>query len=231
LNFFFHGELGAQQTNPSDKDFYELKELFDQVNGPDYTLLNGRQYEVLNSGNTHPFFKTEQYRPGSVVLEGEAYEGVTINYDIHDQQLILQYPVNSGQDLQIVLNRESIDRFQIDGLTFRRMPFPESGSAFFQVLYPGDLSCFLLWKKTLIRSTVSGTTRYTYSKQSREVYLQREGQLFQVKNASSFTGMFDDAYQKEIKAFLRREKIRFRDASEKELLELMNFCSNLIHGG
>ena len=233
LNFLLNQALNAQHIEVSEKGFYELKEHFDQQNGPDYNLLNGRQYERLNSGNSHPFFNTEQYRPGSIVLKGQAYENVPINYDIHDQQLILQYPGisgntgNSGQDLKIVLNRALIDHFQIDGLSFRRISEPETGSSFFQVLSSGHISCFLRWEKTLFHSTASGITSYTYSKQSREVYLQKEGKLFPVKNSASFTSVFDEAFQKDIKAFLRREKINFRNASEKQLLELMNFCVEL----
>ena len=231
LNFFLNRALSAQQIYVSEKGFYELKENFDHLNGPDYNLLNGRQYDLLNSGKSHPFFKTDRYRPGSLLLNGETYDSITINYDIFDQQLTLQYPGNSGQDLKVVLNREMIDHFQIDGLTFRLMSFPETGSSFFQVLSSGDMSCFLLWKKTLSRSTLSGNTSYKYSKQSREVYLQREDRLYVVRSRSSFTSIYDEAYRKEIKEFLRREKIRFRNASDEKLGELMNFCIELIDSG
>jgi len=231
LNFFLNRALSAQQFYVSEKGLYELKENFDQLNGPDYNLLNGRQYDLLNSGKSHPFFNTDRYRPGSLLLNGETYDSITINYDIFDQQLTLQYPGNSGQDLKVVLNREMIDHFQIDGLTFRLMSFPETGSSFFQVLSSGDMSCFLLWKKNLSRSTVSGNTSYKYSKQSREVYLQREDRLYVVRSRSSFTSIYDEAYRKEIMEFLRREKIRFRNASDEKLGELMNFCIELIHSG
>ncbi len=231
LNFFLNKALSAQHINVSEKGFYELKENFDQLNGPDYKLLNGRQYDLLNSGKSHPYFNTDRYRPGSLLLNGEPYDSITINYDISDQQLTLLYPGNSGQDLKVVLNREMIDHFQIDGLTFRLMSYPETGSSFFQVLSSGDISCFLLWKKTLSRSTVSGNTSYKYSKQSREIYLQREGRLYVVRSRSSFTSIYDEAYRKEIKEFLRREKIRFRNASDEKLGELMNFCIELIHSG
>ena len=231
LNFFLNKALSAQPTYVSEKEFYELKENFDHLNGPDYNLLNGRQYDLLNSGKSHPYFNTDRYRPGSLLLNGEAYDSVTINYDIFDQQLTLQYPGNSGQDLKVVLNREMIDHFQIDGLTFRLMSFPETGSSFFQFVSSGDISCFLRWEKRLNRSTYSGNTSYKYSKQSREIYLQREGQLYVVRSRSSFTGIFEEAYQKEIKGFLRREKIRFRNASDEKLGDLMNFCIELIYSG
>lgn len=232
LNFFQNKALSAQPTYVSEKGFYELKENFDHLNGPDYNLLNGRQYDPLNSGKSHPYFNTDRYRPGSLLLNGETYDSVTINYDIFDQQVILQYPGSiTDHDLKVVLNRELIDYFKIDGLTFRLMSFPETGSYFFQVVSSGDISCFLRWEKRLNRSTYSGITSYKYSKQSREIYLQWEGQLYAVRSRSSFSGIFDEAYQKEIKGFLRREKIRFKDASDEVLGRLMNFCIELIYSG
>jgi hypothetical protein len=232
LNFLLNKTLSAQPAYTSEKEFYQLKEHFDHLNGPDYNLLNGRQYELPYAGNSHPYFNTDLFRPGSLLLNGEAYDSVTINYDIFDQQLILQYPGSlSGHDLKVVLNRKSIDYFKIDGLTFRLMSFPETGNSFFQLVSSGNISCFLRWEKRLNRSTYTGNTSYKYSKQSREIYLQMEGQLYVVRNKSSFTGIFDEAYQEEIKGFLRREKIRFRNASDKELGRLMNFCMELIYNG
>jgi hypothetical protein len=232
LNFFLDKALSAQVPDVSGKGFYELKENFDHLNGPDYNLLNGRQYDPLNSGISHPYFNTDRYRPGSLLLNGEAYDSVTINYDIFDQQVILQYPVNiSGQNIKVVLNRELIDHFNIDGKTFRKMSYPETGSSFFQVVSPGEISCFLHWEKRLNRSTYSGNTSYNYSNQTREIYLQKEGHLYVVRSRSSFTGVFDETYQKEIKRYLRREKIRFRNASDEKLGDLMNFCIKLIYSG
>ena len=124
LNFFLNKALSAQVNYVSEKGFHELKENFDLLNGPDYNLLNGRQYYLPYSGTSHPYLNTDHYRPGSLLLNGEAYEGVTINYDIVDQQVILQHPGgNSGQETNVLLNTEFIDYFKIDGLTFRKMSF------------------------------------------------------------------------------------------------------------
>jgi len=232
LNFILNGALSAQVNYVSEEGFYELKEIFDYLNGPDYNLLNGRQFYLPYAGTSHPYFNTDRYRPGSLLLNGEAYDSVTINYDIYDQQVILQVPDwISGPNDKIVLNREMIGCFQIDGRTFRLMSFPETGTSFFQVLSSGEISCYLLWKKKLYRSSSSGNARLKYLKQSRRIYLQKEDQLLHVKNMSSFTGIFDEAYQKEIKGYLRREKIRFRSATDEELGDLMDFCIGLIHGG
>jgi len=216
----------------SENGFYELKEIFGYLNGPDYQLLNGRQYDLPNSGDSHPYFNTDRYRYGSLLLNGEAYDSVLINYDIHDQQVILQVPGwISDQNNKVVLNRETIDHFQIDGLRFRKMSFPETGTSFFQVMSSGEISCYLLWTKKLYRSSTSVNARKVYLKQTREIYIQKEDRLIPIKNRSSFVSAFDEAYRKEIKAFLRREKIRFKKVSDVKLGDLINFCTGIIQSG
>lgn len=232
LNFILNKALSAQVSYESENGFYELKEIFDRLNGPDYNLMNGRLSDLPYSSDSHPYFNTESYRSGSLLLNGEAYNSVLINYDIYDQQVILQVPGwISGLNNKVVLNRELIDCFTIDGRTFRLMSFPETGSSFFQVMSSGEISFYLLWTKKLYRSSSSINARLKYLKQSRRIYLQKDDQLFHVKNKSSFISIFDEAYQKEIKGFLRREKIRFRNASDEKLGDLMNFCVELINSG
>ena len=232
LNFLLSKALNAQSVFVSENEFLELKEIFDYLNGPDYNLLNGRLSDFPYSIDSHPYFNTDSYRRGSLLLNGEAYDNVLINYDIYDQQVILQLPDwISGLNNKLVLNRELIDYFEIDGHTFRLISSPETGTSFFQVISTGEISCYLHWTKNLYRSSTSVNARYKYLKQSRRIYLQKGDQLFLVKNKSSFTRIFDEAYQEEIKGYLRREKIRFRNESDEKLGDLMDFCAGLINGG
>ena len=232
LNFFLSKALTAQSTYISENEYYELKEIFDYLNGPDYNLLNGRLSDFPYSIDSHPYFNTDSYRHGSLLLNGEAYDNVLINYDIYDQQVILQLSEwISGLNNKVVLNRELIDYFEIDGLMFRLMSSPETRTSFFQVISTGEISCYLLWTKKLYRSSTSVNARYKYLKQSRTVYLQKEDQLFHVKNKSSFASIFDEAYREEIKGYLRREKIRFRNDSDEKLGDLMDYCMELTNGG
>ena len=232
LNFLLSEALKAQIAYISENEFLELKEIFDYLNGPDYNLLNGRLSDFPYSIDSHPYFNTDSYRYGSLLLNGEAYDSVLINYDINDQQVILELDGwISGLNNKLVLNRELIDYFKIDGLTFRLISTPETGTSFFQVISTGEISCYLHWTKNLYRSSTSVNARYKYLKQSRRIYLQKGDQLFLVKNKSSFTRIFDEAYQEEIKGYLRREKIRFRNESDEKLGDLMDFCAGLINGG
>ena len=176
LTFLVSG-LNAQVNDQSEKDFYLLKDYFNRSYGVDHNLLNGRQYHLVYSSVSHPFYNTDQYTAGSLLLNGVNYEDIPINYDIYKQELILQYTTYSGQSRMLVLTRELIDRFTLEEKIFRRMSFPETGARFFQVVSSGEISCYIYWEKKLAYSPSSFSTSYNYNKASRRVYFFKSGQL------------------------------------------------------
>jgi hypothetical protein len=227
LTAFLVSAIDAQVIYISENDLHETWEHFDHSYSSDYNLLNGRLYDLPYSANTHPFLHSDQFRPGSIRLNEEDYTGISINYNIHDQQVVLQYLSNSGLTQKLILNQEFIESFQLDGKLFRKLSFPETGTRFFQVVRTGDISCYFYWVKKLHMSSSSFNTPYSYSKQTRKVYLYKEGQLHLISDRSSFATLYNQAYRKEIEQFLRREKIRFRNVSEESLSHLIDFCIRL----
>lgn len=204
-----------------------MRDYYNRSYGSDYNLLNGRQYNLLYSSVSHPFFNSDRYRPGTLVLNTASYAGIPINYDIYKQQVVLQYTTYTGQPNQLVLNPELLDRFGLDGKEFIKLTFPGTGSSFYQVVRSGEISCYLHWEKKLFQSSTSSNTPYKYTKQFRKVYVVKEGQLFPVGNRASFTGLFDKVHEKEISRYLRREKIRLGKASDQSLGLLMDYCVSL----
>ncbi len=227
LIIFLGPTLAAQVSDETEREFYQVRNSYNNSYGSDYNLLNGRQYNLLYSSVSHPFYQSEGYRPGNLSLNGEDYKGIPLNYDIYKQQLILQYTTYSGQSNQLVLNNELIDGFGVEGKVFRKITLPAAGSRFFQVVSTGDIACFLYWEKKLFQSSSTSNTPYRYSKPSRDIYLYKTGEMYPIGGRSSFLALFDEAAWKEIKSFLRREKIHFRSASDETLGRLMDYCNHL----
>lgn len=225
LMAFLVNALDAQVIFISKNDLFDIREYYDRSYGSDYNLLNGRLYDLPYSPNTHPFLDSDRFRPGSIRLSEEDYTGIPINYNIHDQQVVLQYLSNSGFTRRLILNSELIESFQLDGKLFRKMTFPETGTMFFQVVRTGEISCYLYWEKKLNKTSSSFDTPYNYSKQTRRVYIYKKGQLYPISNRSSFTSLFNQAHMKEIELYLKREKIRFKSATEESLSDLIDFCT------
>ena len=218
------GAVNAQVITKAEKTFLETKSYFDRSYGTNFNLLNGRQYYLVYSSNSHPFLYSDQYCPENLWINEVSYEGIPINYDIYTQKLILQYTSYSGETRQLILNEELIDRFFLNGKDFRRLSFPETGFRYFQVVTSGELSFYFLWRKTMFYSPTSNSTPYNYTKPSRKAYLYKSGQLHSIKSRSSFTNAFEKKYRRDINRFLRKEQINFRSSTDDHIIRLMEYC-------
>ena len=133
----------------------------------------------------------------------------------------------TGRMIQLELSNEFIDEFTLDGKLFRKMSFPETGTRFFQVVYTGEISCYLIWGKNLVFMSTSLTNPYTFTSQSGKIYLNVSGQLHLIKSVSSLVEIFGSQYRKEIRRYKRRHRINFRNVSDESLRQLIQYCINL----
>ncbi len=219
--------LKAQDYGQYVRDFYELKEYYDNSYIADYNLWNGRRYlRPYSNSIGHPFFNSENFREGSLRINGTLYEDVLINYDITNQQVILQQTGHSNSTDQIILTRESIDEFSLDGRLFRQMSFPETGTGFFQIVSSGEISCYFTWRK---EATITSTQKrsYSFTPQIRKAYLVVSGQLNSFRSLSSFINIIGEQYKKEIRQYRRQHKFYLRSASDKEMKQLIDYCISL----
>ena len=219
--------LNAQVESEPEKSFLEVRAYFNQSYGANVNLLNGRQYYLLYSSNSHPFLDSEQYGAEELWLQGKQYEGIPINYDLYKQELVLQYSDYSGVARQLSLNEELIYGFTLNSRTFRKLLFPETGTGYFQVVYAGELSFYFFWEKTMYYSPASNSTPYNYTKASRKAYLKKSGALHAIKSRSSFTQVFDKRYRKDLNRYLRKEAISFKTSSDESIQHLMEYCEEL----
>ncbi len=222
--------LNAQESDQTAMDFNRMKDYFDHSYGPDYNLWNGKKYHKLHIKTIdHPFFNSDQFRKGSLLINGVRYEDVLINYDICNQHVILQYPGLSGGIEQIILTGEFIDEFTIDGKFFRKLSFPETGTRFFQIVDTDELSFYLYWEKDLVYNSTSLSTAYSFTSQSRKPYLLISGQLKSFISTSSLIDIFGKQFKKEIRSYIRQHQIYIREASEESLGMLIDYCTSLTH--
>lgn len=218
--------LNAQNSDQAAAEFYQLKDYFDRSYSEDYNLLNGKKfYRLYYNTIGHPFFNLDEFRKGSLLINGTRYEDVLIQYDIYNQQVILEKNDQKGQIEQIILTREFIGEFTLDGKLFRRMSFPETGPRFFQVVNAREVSCLLFWDKNMSIEGSTFTTHFT--EQKGDIYLLVSGQLYQIKNTASFIEIFGEQFSREIKRYKRRHKVSFRKVSDEGLRQLVNYCISL----
>jgi len=222
---FYSGAAKTQAQTINDSTLYRWKNYFDLSYGPDYNLINGVKYLYLYSDiEGHPFFGEDQFYKGSLVIANREYQDVYLKYEIYNQNIILQYSPFSGGTDQILLKNEDIHEFKIDGKLFRKYSFSETGTRFYQVVTSGKTYCLYYWEKILNYSTLSA---FNFSNQKKESFLVKNGKPYSFRNRRKFRKLFPVQYQKEIKQFIRKNKIRLKNESDSNIRHLLEFCNQL----
>src|SRR5512145_1757956 len=87
----------------------------DEVYGLDPVLYNGKKYTYFLPSGTggHQYLFSPDYFVGSVTIKGQTFEGITLNYDICNQQLLLQYAIEAGSLRIIEVSKAWLESFTL----------------------------------------------------------------------------------------------------------------------
>jgi hypothetical protein len=151
-------------------------ELIDRAYGQDQELVNGMQYynhHPRSMGN--PYLLEGFVHQGSVTIRGVVYNNVWLRYDIHSQQVEVEYRTLNGADNQVVLVGDRVDQFWIGEHFFRNLSFNSEPEQFYQVIGSGRMVFYIRWEKKLV--PVSGDSRFIeeFTSPKRKFLLEMDG--------------------------------------------------------
>lgn len=200
----------------------------DRVYGLDQTLCNGKKYNYApppgSKGNQ--FLLSPVYAAGSVTLKGKCYQDAILNYDILNQQLLLQYADEKGALNIIEVSKAWLKGFRLGNMNFELFG-PEKNPGYYQVLGEGSLRIFYFWRKTLNLNDVINSTNFVFSSALRDSYVLMNGQLKPFRTKRSLIKLFETEHRPEIKNYLRKNKIKVRKTSDKAMAEMIIFIGNI----
>ncbi|UCH15754.1 MAG: hypothetical protein JSV22_07245 [Bacteroidales bacterium] len=205
-----------------------LNSSFYDVYNLDGHLISGRKYfNRYPNAPGHPFFSSDEFKQGKVIVNGILYNDVLLKFDIVNQELVLQFSNVHGGNDQIILSSENISEFELDGRVFRKYEFPGKGKTYLQVLADNKITCLYSWKKSLISQRYSLDNPYKYSEQVSKAYLLINNHFIGFRGNSSFLKIFPGELHQEIKRFLKTNKINLKSASDNTVRQLVNYCTQI----
>ena len=209
----------------------EAHEFFDQLYKVDPRLINGDFYQSQSPAGVsgHPFFFSPGWKEGSVRFGGLDYNDLLLRYDVSGDQVILNTAGFTNSGLQLVLKKDSIREFIMNGYTFEQYPEddPFNGTRFCQILVEGKTDLLIIRSKKL-RITSTGLTDFAYQESESRI-LRYKGELIPYKNRNSLIRLFPDLKQ-DLKDYLRNNRLRLRRMKLQNHAEYVSFCNQLIEG-
>jgi len=204
----------------------------DNVYGSDPLLYNGRVYTAFYGmrAENNQYLVCSQFEPGSVTIHGVTFTDLLLNYDIYNQQLLLEYTGNPGFTFAIILSDAWLETFSIKDKKFRIFPVSDEVNRIYQEIGSDQTRILYFWKKYLQFDNTSGSSKNskrTFSNPSREMSLLTDGKIIKYWNNRSFVNLFNPEKKKEIREYINSRHINLKKASDEIVEQLIIFCNTL----
>lgn len=226
-----HSTVRAQIFAPEHGSlFHEIFTLTQERTGENPLLQNGIFYEYPYMGaKGHPFLNDNQFHNGSIIYRDQLYEGIGMKYDIFNQQIVMNQH-NGSEMVQSIPAREFISEFRIHGMLFKSMTFDNKNQSFYQVISEGEkLSCYYFWNKSRNESHENGAYKiYVFADAKPARYLLTGEKISRFRNNRSFVRLFPDGVKKQVREFLRSNKIKVDRTDDVAMKEVIHFCRTII---
>ena len=204
----------------------DLKSL-DKVYGLDPLLYNGVKYIYFLPPGTggHQYLQSPDYFTGSVTIKEETFDGITLNYDIYNQVLLLRYADDKGAFNIIEISKSWLKEFQLGNKYFKYLDLGD-GLKFYQFLGEGKIKLVYYWFKNL-NLDVGSSGNFTFTPSFRSSFILKDNRLMPYRNKRGFIDIMGKEHKKEIKKHIRKHKIKLKKATDEEMTELIDYIGNL----
>lgn len=207
--------------------FMHSVSAFNQVE-TDKRYINGYLYAETFPGTiAYPFFLSENWYMSELSMDGRQYEDLALRYDLYRDQVLYNHIHPSGSYI-IVLNKELIDAFAIDGHRFKKLPDSGHISAgmkegYYELLAEGKASFYVKWQKRLSDPGPDSRAEFTLIK---EWYILNDGEFKRVSGKSGILKVLED-HKKEVKSFIRKNRIVLISGKEPEVKRIIDYYNSL----
>lgn len=215
-------------TGQSVEKPVEISNILDSaqnIYGKSDMLVNGSVYYQPNPQATGtPFLFSSLAEEGVVYTRGVEFSGISLNYDIASQKLLLLNIMPDGVRLYINLSDVLVDSFLIRDYFFVATEKLNIKS-YFPYLIPvnsGRYIMYMGYKKEFINRFDDRNPYGKFSSTKHTLYLVYDSIPVRINSKKAFLKTFPSA-RKEISTYLRKQKIKLLRATPEELKLLMDF--------
>ncbi len=220
----------AQSAKPDTTFLSSAKEyqaaLYNQFIRGQARLYNGSEYRDFYSKNDeHPYFGVDDWSFGDILYDEEIYKNIPLFYDIYHDKVITEHLLN-GAKLELI--SEKVQRFSFSGHTFVRLQKNETkviSDGFYDRLYDGHTKVYCRREKQLQQKIESNDIIARFEERTR-IFILTKGTYFPVKKKGSVLDVMGDKKQ-ELKSFLKKNKIKYKDDREKAIVRLAEYYDSL----
>jgi len=219
--------LNAQ--NQPDKTIAEFISKIDSIYTDDFLLKNGRLYTPeYPRAQGDPFFLTDKWSIGEIVLKNTQYKDKKILFDIYNERLICAIDGVAKEEFAIKLNNDLVTSFKIENHQFinsnNNEALPQNG--YYEIIYSGyEISAFFKWKKKYLR-IYTNEYQGEFDKPQKKMILVINGKSISINKTNDLMKLFVNN-KKQIKTYLHDYQIKLFKSDNDALSKMFKYCEEL----
>lgn len=223
LGLLLCGTLFGQ---PASQSVMALLDCVDNQYGSDDYLVNGEAYQSANPrANGFANFLSGDWIEGTVYVQGKTFKDASLKYDLAQDVLALKQTLKSGAPVQVVLNPNMVDSFQLADHLFLSSNTTEVGYG--ELIYQGRYQYLQKHRKRFVTDVSIGSPYGKYIAESTRFYIFTETGYQEIARKRDLLSFFEN-HKKEIKKYLRQENIKLQKASGEQLYQLFKYVDGLL---
>jgi hypothetical protein len=209
--------------------FPELQNFHGATTSDNNRFINGYLYsESFPASRGHPFFQSETWYHGELLMEGRNYNGIALRYDLYRDQLLYNHIHSTGSYI-VVLNIKRIEGFTMDGHRFYKLPETVNAiqgikEGYYELLSEGRANFYVKWMKRLSDPSPESTGEFSLIN---EWYIQNHGAFRKVTRRAGLIHSLQD-HEKEIRSYIRENRVVIKPGNETEIKRIVDFYNRLI---
>lgn len=218
---FFPTHSFAQENNQNADKLIKLSDL---AYGADDRLDFGIIYRPKNINTiSHPFLISDDWKKGSIFINGIKFKDASLNYHILKDEVLYK-----GENPSVmVLTKSYIDSLFINQhlLINSDKLDVQNSMGFIELLNRGNYTTYLKHKIGITQVSSGNSISLKYMKPKFTVYIRHEDLLINLSSKRSFLFFFSSR-KKDISKFMKKNKIKYKKATQLQLISLLEYCDN-----
>ena len=214
------------QTNLQSQNVFERKQMY----GPDPMLINGKVYNYFPGTGVkgHQYLNQKEFQRGYLVIHATEYKDVLLNYDLLNQEIILQYTDLQGSNRLLIVSKAWLEEINIAGETFSLRRTPDNQQLIVQTLNQGQIQLHVHWTKRLIADINLVSKQYVFESKKQIFFLTTKDTFQEYTSTKDLLQLFSDQEKEIVKRFMKQHKMKPKTNSILQLTELLDFCNQTL---
>jgi hypothetical protein len=202
---------------------------YEQTQRGQVALYNGGEYiPIPEPYEGFPFFASEYLEEGSVKYSGELFHDVPMEYDLFQDQLVIEHYDQKGYITEVRLHNDLVDYFDLLGHRFINVrQDPAWGGlrpGYYDLLHDGTIKLLCKRKKNPYEWIENRMVNIKFIEKN-AYYLVRDGQAIVLKNQATVVKALADK-KKALRQFARANRLKDVD-KEKMMISLVQHYESL----